>query len=675
MAGINRFYNRQPRTYDLYAPPLELAYKALESAQKRYDTNYQAALKASQIALNALPGDQPTANEFQKKYSTAIDEGLAKAGSDYSQITGLIQNLDRQLAKDLAPGSKYYQVKKNYDDYTNWYNENLKNKDIDPENLSGYSSHFLRNYTSVGEPDPLRGYTQLSLPKLPKMTDWFGDVDKAMTALKPEEFEREVETLGNDGRSYKSKVKTSGVAYERALQAGMSKLLSDPYYVADRRFKAQFMSPAELQQMDMLRVQQAARAAAYSNDSRSNTVETDQAYWNRLSHGLAREKFNWDKSMDLFDRQPVQPEIDPNSSKFTAAFGQHTPSLKEKGIVLSKLFSDKGQTVSKPIEDTWNENQGTTYIPVGGTFMKSESLAPLTGVLKRLGSRNPSSATKQIDRNAILQDPDINSALLNSIIKSKFNGAQPDMNNKEHVRLMDEAQFEYDQSIKSVSTRNVQILPFGNKVADEMGEQAHRLMSAGAIKGAMIWDKDSAKKPNMTGVEDDVRDLMAKVKPSDVKAVGFIPASQSIGPSSMIELAVDGKSILMTLDDQATDARTSQIVSAYDNFYKGNGLGLIPLPEMYGASRLWAKPSADYTRQPNGTWTSEHALDLYTEGLDENGRPTGEYHPIERGGLRSASGQPFDYQYLRNNVEIPILQKYLPLEKGVDKFQPTKPQR
>lgn len=639
--GINLYYNRQPRTYDLYAPPLELAYKALESAQKRYDTNYQAALKASQIALNALPGDQPTANEFQKKYATAIDEGLAKAGGDYSQLTGLIQNLDRQLAKDLAPGSKYYQVKKNYEDYSSWYNENLKNKDIDPENLSGYSSHFLRNYKPVGEPDPTRGYTQLALPKLPKMTDWFGDVDKAMSSLKPEEYAVEQDIPDGRGGMTRSKVKRSGVELQRALNAGMGKLMSDPYYRADRQFKAQFMSTDELQQMDMMRLQQMAQANSYESSDRSTTLHSDTPYWERQKLGLSRAKFNWDKQMDMLDRPETFMPEDSSKQQYTAGIGQKTKSLSELGIKLADVMSG-GQT-----------SKGFNLI--------SPAPFPIWG------------ETKETET-TIYNREDVNAPLLKAIIQDKFKEGY-DTKAPDFKRKMDEAQFEYDQSVKQASSRNVMRIPFGNAVAKALGEEAHRLLSSGAVKASTIWDKDSAVAPKMEpGVSSSIKELLYRDgKPVPVRAVGFIGASQGIGEGNSLEVTVDGKSILLHLDDQATDDRTKAILGAYDKVLNKHSSGnLIPTPEQVtrnGVSRrLWVEPAQDFSKGSDGLWKPSHKLNLYEEG------DNGEFHPIERGGLNSSTGQPFDYDYLRNMIEGPILRKHLPLSKGVDKLMTDDPE-
>lgn len=352
---INQFYRRTPLQFKLYTPPLELAAKALEMSQRRYDTNFSAAIKAKQAMINALPGDQPVANAWRQENSKLINDAIKKSNGDYSQITQALQGLEMKLADDMAPGSKYFQINKNANDYQSWYKANQDNKDIDPENLSGYSSHFLKNYTPVGDADPSKGYQPLNLPKLPKMTDWFGDVDKSMASLKDEKFMRDITVNNPDLSTTRTQVEQSGVSKDRAFNVGMAKLMSDPYYRADRQFKAQFMSPEELVAQDRANVLRMAEGAAHATDSQSVSYGKNDNAWAWKNYGLAaqdnalaRDRLDWEKDKDRRDNAP-----DPGEGQFSYTGYVQVPqtTLAEQGLSLSKVMSPEGQPVKKSISE------------------------------------------------------------------------------------------------------------------------------------------------------------------------------------------------------------------------------------------------------------------------------------------------------------------------------------
>lgn len=249
---------------------------------------------------------------------------------------------------------------------------------------------------------------------------------------------------------------------------------------------------------------------------------------------------------------------------------------------------------------------------------------------------------------------------LKAVWDSKFNGATFDPNNKEHVKLADEAQFEYDQAVKKKDGSDVIVQRFGNANAKAMGEAAYRAFSAG-VKTSAVWDKTKPGLPQFeAGTAKDIRTLIqdGNVKPSDFQAVGVISAAQGLGQGHQLEVTVKGKTYLMQLDDVATNPYTKAVADAYGSVLNSQiDGGLIPT-QSYDANKnpIFAQPIIRYEK---GNFVNDMKAFFMS--------PDREYHPMPSN-PKDYNGNPITYQTIFDNIENPVIQSYLPLVKGADKF-------
>ena len=186
---VNRYYNRRPLEGQLYTPNLDMISKALESTQKKYDTNFQLAQTIKNRYVESLQQDRKAADQLQQETQQKIDSIVKGYSGDYSRASKDLSSLMGEINKQYQPGGKAHAI--TY--MLNQQRENAKSNqerlakgDITSQQITAQNNWFNSSYTGVGEKNPETGnYNYLNIDPLAQYVDASKLADEATKGLKP----------------------------------------------------------------------------------------------------------------------------------------------------------------------------------------------------------------------------------------------------------------------------------------------------------------------------------------------------------------------------------------------------------------------------------------------------------------------------------------------------------
>lgn len=248
--AVNRFYQGTPYQASLYTPPVEFIGKALEAAQQQYDVNYEIASKLRDTYVNARTPDKPRAAEKMKEYSDQIDNIVAKYNGDYSQATGDLRNLLRDVKKDFGPNGEMGAIQNNYNiekAALEAGRKRLGSKENGTDNiqLNAMKAYYDRQGATTFDKDKGTWSTIASID-LPNSYDIPKNFEEYMAKVPERTVEDMLPTqdMTMDGYHVFEKVKYSGKDYNEARQ-GWRAMLNN-----DLQFQAYAQSLAQLSGID-----------------------------------------------------------------------------------------------------------------------------------------------------------------------------------------------------------------------------------------------------------------------------------------------------------------------------------------------------------------------------------------------------------------------------------------
>lgn len=234
--AINRYFNPVPLEAQLYTPPVEFIAKALEGAQKQYDTNFQFAEQMKGQYIDALPQDRARANELQNEISSGIDKIVQKYSGDYSQATKDLYLLKTEAERKFKPGSEGYAIAQNFKLYTEGMKEaqaRLAKGEINQTQFELWRNKINSTYQGV-KPDEVTGaYNPIQLESLAPFADSNKIVNEALDKLKPREVTRVQPTRDpSTGMIVLNKTTESAIDEVEAYGAMQTALLQDDKFMS-----------------------------------------------------------------------------------------------------------------------------------------------------------------------------------------------------------------------------------------------------------------------------------------------------------------------------------------------------------------------------------------------------------------------------------------------------------
>lgn len=305
--NINRFYRRTPYEGNLYSPPIDMLGKVLAAAQQKYDTNLAASEELRNKYIDSLPIDRAVADQLQSEYDKRIDETVAKHKGDFSQMTGDLYRLKRDIDKDFNQGGKAWAIATRKKQLTDWYENQRKNKDILESDLNEAYNYYVSNDTGVGDKNPTTGSYNM-FDNLKEIAPW----------VDPSKLTDEVyKTHHSDKRSVTKNTFRNGFIYEdksteeymdpsKLYQGFTSAFASDPKLMEYLRWKSSITGKPMnemLQQLDSY-AQNRAQELAWTHTDQDQKVSAnpfaleDAKQRNRID--LAKKKGEiWDPGEGL----------------------------------------------------------------------------------------------------------------------------------------------------------------------------------------------------------------------------------------------------------------------------------------------------------------------------------------------------------------------------------------
>lgn len=248
--AVNRFYQGTPYQASLYTPPVEFIGKALEAAQQQYEVNYEIASKLRDTYVNARTPDKPRAAEKMKEYSDQIDNIVAKYNGDYSQATGDLRGLIRNVKKDFGPNGEMGAIQNNYNIEKAALEAGrkrlgAKENGTDNIQLNAMKAYYDRVGATTFDKDKGTWSTVASID-LPNAYDIPKNFEEYIAKVPERTVEDMVPTqdMTMDGYHVFEKVKYSGKDYNEAKQ-GWRAMLNN-----DLQFQAYAQSLAQLSGID-----------------------------------------------------------------------------------------------------------------------------------------------------------------------------------------------------------------------------------------------------------------------------------------------------------------------------------------------------------------------------------------------------------------------------------------
>lgn len=360
--AANRFFKRTPYDIGLYTPPVDVIAQTMAEAQKRYDTNYALAESLKNQYIPSLPQDRAEANALQESWNSTIDKIVSDYNGDYSKAGRGLQQFMSQLKKEMNPGGKGHAIVTNFSNYQNWLKEHqdrIAKGDVLAEDLNAANQYYMKNYTGIGEQDPITGsYTQFN----PETLSDYQDPDKIIrdiySSFKPEKRSVGVTRLENGVFKYEHQ-DVEGIDPNRLYPSFAEGLGSNPKFMTYANQAAKFRGSTPEQVASSLDqyTRQRAQDLGYMNTS------TDSK-WERDPLAVAREKARLDKqnmqelmgsflqySQDVPNTtNNIEPRIDPENWR-SINLGEGKPFYPGEGTFPSQYpgVGTYNQTTTKDV--------------------------------------------------------------------------------------------------------------------------------------------------------------------------------------------------------------------------------------------------------------------------------------------------------------------------------------
>lgn len=263
---INRYYrNPQEIDFQLSAPPIRDFVRALDAAQKSYDTNFDTLSTLKNRYVDSLRQDRAEANSIQQSYETRINDMVNSVGGDYSKLNDQVRSLKADMMKEYSPGGKAYAImmnKKQYDTEIARQKQRLGKGEVTEQQLQLLDKYVQDNYKGIGSIDPLTGsYNQLSMPDLAEYVDPTKDLRDTFSKAPKRKVRRVVPQSDGKGHIIYQTVETEEVDPNQLQSSGYAQLASNRKYLNYLSNLAQLSgkTPQETQ--------------AFLNDSATNLVK------------------------------------------------------------------------------------------------------------------------------------------------------------------------------------------------------------------------------------------------------------------------------------------------------------------------------------------------------------------------------------------------------------------
>ncbi len=323
--AVNRFYRRTPYDAGLYVAPVEVIAETLKVRQAQHDKYQALTEEIKNQYIPSLPQDRAAANGLQAQWTKEIDDIVAKSNGDYSTAAKDLNKTLSRIRKDLSPGGVGKAIVDNYSNYSTWLNnqrERVKSGKVLAEDLSLANNYYMKNYTGIGDLDPVtQTYNQIQPDELMDHQSAEDIVQNVYKQFKPEKKSVSMPSIRN-GIIENRQVSTEGIEAKRLYPSFATALSADPkltQYLSQRAKFAGLDPNAQLDYIDQYSKQR-AQDLSYMNES-------DERKWTRDPLAVARVKAQADKEnmqqfMSFLQHEPlapnttyVEPKIDPDNWK------------------------------------------------------------------------------------------------------------------------------------------------------------------------------------------------------------------------------------------------------------------------------------------------------------------------------------------------------------------------
>lgn len=333
---INRYYNRQPLTFDFYKPNVQATGQAMEFMQKKYDTNVALADQLSaNLDVNALPSDVALANTKSQEYKDQLDQMVIDANGDFSILEPKLKAFRKKIAYEYtSPKGVMYNIaarRKGFDEWEKRQIERVNKKEILADDVALARQYILKNDKGVGDYNPnTGGYNQFHADEVPV----FVNINDIYGKLKftPKEVEIGTTTF-KDGKIIKNTSKQSYIDPQEAEMQIRSAYEGDPNLLSYIKWKAQYGAgvPADkagdvaFQILNADAMQRAANVGGVQTKSDKEDIQYDDLYLARYKNKLEqgnirlRQQLQNEAAASAFDLGQNPYRWDPASDKASAA--------------------------------------------------------------------------------------------------------------------------------------------------------------------------------------------------------------------------------------------------------------------------------------------------------------------------------------------------------------------
>jgi hypothetical protein len=321
--AVNRYFAPTVFSAELYVPPVDYIEKALEKAQKEYDTNFMVAQAMKNKYVDSLRQDRAKADEIQMGIEKKIDNIVSSYSGDYSRATKDLYLLQSEIEKMYNPGGQAHAIATNkaaVDDAKKRELERLAKGEITQQQYAALMHWVDNSYTGIGEKDPITGsYNMLNVPALAKYVDEdsiFKEVEKTVPWRKSKVVK---DVVGNDGRIHKITEEVEVRDPQELSNAFQSALMNNDQYMEYMMQRADLVGEDLLSAIDgqVFNYQKNIIPAysGYKNRSQGHELEEDPIATDYRRHRLAldleREKQKNRKELKGMDlaAQNQMPEL------------------------------------------------------------------------------------------------------------------------------------------------------------------------------------------------------------------------------------------------------------------------------------------------------------------------------------------------------------------------------
>lgn len=242
----------------------------------------------------------------------------------------------------MSPGGIANAITSNYNNYNTWlgsHQERLKKGALLAEDLNIANNYYMRNYTGIGDIDPVTGtYNRFTPEDLMDYQDPEAIIQDIWKGFKPERRKVGTSWVENGWVKHGTK-EVEGIDPNRLYPSFLTGLAGNPKMTSYLAQKSKFMGLDPKQALNYMDIYAKQRATnlGYMNES------SDEE-WKRDPMAVARYKASLDKQnmegiMGSFLRHEpvapnisaVKPKIDPNNWRTSLGTQSFVPAARDQG--------------------------------------------------------------------------------------------------------------------------------------------------------------------------------------------------------------------------------------------------------------------------------------------------------------------------------------------------------